>query len=148
MAEHDRAIHVELVHRAADQARLRGGTAAPAARPLAVAISRPVDGDDAIALGRFAHQSAQHEVLDHAAQPVQQDQRRPRPLLDIVQAHALDGDEAAERRMPSFRLRGPLAHDCGCHAQYCRGAAHPEEGLVHACVPQAAFPRVRRPAKR
>ena len=42
-------------------------------------------------------EDAAGEILDHRAVAVHQHQRRPLALLDVVQADAVDLDEAAER---------------------------------------------------
>jgi hypothetical protein len=117
MAQHDRPARVELTAGLVDEARLGKRPIAKAPRPLAVAVAGPVEGDDAVAQARLAHQAAQHEVLHHAAQAVQQHERRAFAGLDVVQPHAIDSDEAPERTVLARFARDALSH-------YQRRAAH------------------------
>ena len=132
MAEHDGAMDVERLQGLAHQAGLRRRAEAKAPRPLAMPVSRPVDGDHAVALAGFAHQAAQHEIFDHAAQPVQQHERRPIAFVEVVQGDAVDSDEASERRVRALGARGAALDVSGGSGKRKRGAADANEIAIHA----------------
>ena len=99
MPEHDRAMHVQKAQRLGKEVGLRERAIAPAPWPLAMAVPRPVERDDAVVFACLAYQPAEHEVFDHASEPVQENERRALPHVDVVQPHAVDGDESPERRI-------------------------------------------------
>ena len=131
MPEDDRAVHVEPLQRLAHQLRLRHRAEAQAPRPLAVAVARAIERDHAVALARFAHQAAQHEILDHAAQAVQQHQRRAVAFVEVVQAHAVDVDEAPQRAVRALGAGGAALDVIRGGAGGERGAADAKEIAIH-----------------
>jgi hypothetical protein len=95
-------------------------------------VSRPVDGDHAIAPAGFAHQAAQHEIFDHAAQPVQQHERRAVAFVEIMQVDAANSDEASKRRVRALGARGAALDVSGGSGKRERGAADANEIAIHA----------------
>ena len=95
MAEEHRAIDVQPAQRRVQQLRLRRRGPAPVMRPARAAVARPVEGDDAIVLGGAGQEPREHEVVDHRAEAVHEDQRRPAAALEVVQPDAIDVKETA-----------------------------------------------------
>jgi hypothetical protein len=106
VSEDDGRRGVELHERFVDQVGLRVRGPERAARAPAVAISRPVEDDDAILLGGLVKEPARLEVLEHASVAVQQDERFAFATLDIVQADTIDLEESSLGGIAALRILG------------------------------------------
>ena len=81
MPDDHRARDAERIERRAQQPRLGKRRPERAARAPAVAVAGPVEREHVVALACLIDQAAQLEVLEHAAKPVQQDDRDPESAL-------------------------------------------------------------------
>ena len=106
MAEHHGALDPKFGQRRVDQLGLSVRRPDRAARPLAVTVSGAVERDHPIGPGRHVDQAAGFEILNHAAVPMQQDQRFSLPPLHVMQSNALHRDELASRWVRPFRTSG------------------------------------------
>ena len=106
VAQHDRFRHAQARQRRMDQVGLRLRAPAPPVGAVAPAVAGPVEDDrrdSARPPGR--REAAELELVGHRAVAVQQHQRLRRVVAAVhgeVQAHAVDGDEAAFRREVAF----------------------------------------------
>ena len=111
MANHHRvALDAEPCQRTADEVGLRCGGPCRVARAVAVAIARPVEGDDAVPpRGELVEHAAQDPVLGGHHIAVEQHDRRSGALLEVVQPDSIDLDEASGGRVPALDLTGVVA---------------------------------------
>ncbi len=72
----------------------------------AVVAAKAIEGDHAVMFGGSVEQAGGDEILGVDTVAVQEHQDRAAAALQIVQAHAVDLDELALRRMFPFRLAG------------------------------------------
>jgi hypothetical protein len=86
-------------------------------RPITMAEARSIENDDAIILGSQIDQTTGFEILDHAAVAVQQDQRRARAPLDIVEPDSVYFEESTSVGIVVFRITGQAAVREG---RYCQ----------------------------
>ena len=105
-------MDVEPAQRAMDQLGLRRRRPEAIARSRAAAVARAIDGDHAIALGGPRDQPGQHEVVDHRADAVHEDEGCALASLDVVEPDAIDVNEAATHAMCA--LGGLRAHCNEC----------------------------------
>src|SRR3954467_6376481 len=106
MTEKDRAVHIEATEGRVQQLGLRRRRPAPLMRPARAAVARPGEGDDAGMRRGAREQSREHEVVDHRAESVHQDQRRPAAALEVMEPDAIDVKETATHPMRAFRSAG------------------------------------------
>ena len=102
MADDNRALHVKPPQRLLQQGGLRIRCPDPAARPIAEAEAGPIEGDDPVIFAEQIEDPAQHEITGHCSVAVQQHDSGTGPALDVMEAHAVDRDEFALRRVPAF----------------------------------------------
>ena len=97
MADDQRFLEAQRRDEGRDRLRLReeAGRSAGAARRIAGAGA--VDQDDAVVPRQIVHE-ARGEALHHRAEAVDQQDRRTGAALDIMEAVAVDVDEAARGR--------------------------------------------------
>ena len=91
-----------------DDARLLADARAGAGRAHRIAGTRPVERDEAVAVGQPAEQRMP-ELMELRAEPMDEDDRPPLARFDVVDAVAVDVDEFAGWRNHLFRMRGDLA---------------------------------------
>jgi hypothetical protein len=119
VAEQDRPLHAKLAERFAEQLRLLDGAPVPAARPLTVAIARPVEENRAIAARGTIDDSADLEVGHHRAVTMEHDDGLSRPLtVHVVEPDAVNLHEAAPGRICALGFeRLVLDRDCRTHSR-------------------------------
>src|SRR4051795_8497400 len=103
MPEHDGLLHAKLREGLLEERRMSPRRPQPA-RPLAVAVAGPLDHDDAVAFGQAVHEAGDRKILDQGAVTVDEHKRLAVPALDIVQAHPIHVEEAADRRVLTLSL--------------------------------------------
>ena len=124
-------MHVERLQRLAHEVGLRRRAVAQAPRPRAMPVTRAIDGDHPVALGGLAHQAAEDEIFHHAAQAVQQHERRSVAFVEVVEVDAIDRDEAAKRRGRALGAHGAALDVAGGGGERERRAADANQIAVH-----------------
>jgi len=116
-----------------DQRRLPLGRPQRGSRPIAISEAGPVKGDDPVSFRHQRKDAARFPILHHRAIAVQQDQRAALPSLDIMEANAVDLDEAAFGRVGRLRALGAGAVEQGGTCQRNDGADRGERAAVAPC---------------
>lgn len=106
MTENDRALDPKLGERTAEKPGLRFWCPRHLPWPVAVAVARPVEDDDAIPLRGETYQPTQREILHQSAIAVQEHDRVSASNVQIVQPHPVYIDEAPERWVLPFGTAG------------------------------------------
>ena len=148
MADDYRLFDAELGERRVEQLRLGRRRPEAIARPGAVAKAGTIERDHAVIARQAVEQAARLEVAlrDHVA--VDQHDRGPFALLDNMQAHAVDLEQAAGGRVVTLGSAGAAFDPSGgegCTEQRgagpnggARGREGFEIGSVH-CTSQSSF---------
>ena len=118
MPDDDRTLDAERGGGGNEDRRLLGRPPWLPFRPLAITRSRPVEDDDAVALGEAVDDAADDEILEHRTIAVDQHDWRPhrphrvrRTAFEIMNPDAFHIDEAPERRMGLLGGAGPCGVD-------------------------------------
>src|SRR5919202_1705460 len=101
--EHDGPFHTELPEVLLVQGRMGSGRP-QLARSRAVAVARPLNDNHPVAFRQAIYETVDGEVLDQGAIAMDEHQRLARPTLDVVQAHTIYAEEAADREVLVLRL--------------------------------------------
>jgi hypothetical protein len=120
--------------RPAQQRCLRARVEVAEVGTVAVAISRTVEHDHPVGLGKPVDDTAEFEIPDHAAIAVNQHDDRSGAAVDVMQPHAVDIDEFALRRIVAFSLAGA---QLGIEGRSRQHRASGEEGA--ADLPDGVF---------
>ncbi len=95
MAKHNGLVDPKLSQRVLEQGRVRSW-GPQAAWSGAVAVTWPVDDNDAVVLREPAHEAVDHEVFDHCAIAVDENNSLTLPALQVMQADPVHGQELAD----------------------------------------------------
>ena len=104
---------------------------ATAARALAMAKPRPVEGNGAVLPGGMIDHAADQHVIDHRAVAVKKHDRRAAPAHEIVKPHAVSGDERSFWRMLALGFSGAAVHEDGGPGQ--GKSRHAEDAALALC---------------
>jgi hypothetical protein len=108
MSNHDWALDPNASEGMVYELGLRSWRPDSGARALAIAKSRPVEGNDAVPLCCEREDATDLPILDRYAVTVEEDHRGALATLDVVQTNTIHLDEAAVSRM--FAFRSACAH--------------------------------------
>jgi hypothetical protein len=97
MADEKRLLQAERLHEAVDAARLVGEASVAAVGAGRPAGAGAVERDQPVAGAELVEERVE-EMMERAAEPVDEEDRPPLPALDIVDAVAVDRDELAGGR--------------------------------------------------
>jgi hypothetical protein len=129
VADHHRALDVEMRKGAAKKVGLRRGSPRRATWPVAVAVAGAIEGDDAMPLrGYLVEHAAQDPVLRRHHVAVEQHDRCSGTPLEVVQPDAINLDEASGGRMPALDLSGMVAVVERCRSKRCCGRTQDRAG--------------------
>ncbi len=95
MTQHNGAVDPKLSQRFLEKGSVRS-RGPQAASSRAVAVTWPVDDNDAVVLREPAHEAVDYKVFDHRAIAVDENNSLTLPALKVVQPDAIHGQELAD----------------------------------------------------
>ncbi len=115
VADNQRSLKPKRLAEAGDCKRLVVERCRCAGGPRGIAAAGPIQNDDAV-LARQPVEQRMREIVHLAGETVNQEKHGARAFVEVVDACAVDVDEAAPRRHPLFHLPrrpGGKQHEAG-----------------------------------
>ena len=127
----DGPLDAKARERFSNQRGLRYCRPGTAARALAMAKPRPVEGNGPVLPGGMIDHAADQHVIDHRAVAVKKHDRPAAPAHEIVKPHAVRGDERSFWRMLALGFSGAAVHEDGGPGQ--GKSRHAEDAALALC---------------